>query len=223
MNQTNLKVLVIDDHPLIRAGLCRLIELEDGLQICGEFDDGKGCVEFVSRLEPDVVILDLTLKASHGIEVIKDLRAADIKTPILVVSMHDEITYAERVINSGGNGYLMKDEANLKIVEGIRTVLSGEVFISQPMQRIMLRRMSGQDDRESGGVSIGRLTDRELEVFQLIGNGKSSREIGETLGISHKTVDAHRAKIKSKLRIRDARALVAQAAKWSDAFPNRSH
>jgi len=205
-------VLLVDDHPVMRLGLAALIRAEPDLEVWGEAGTGAEAMELCQKGLPDLVILDLTLPDRNGLELIKDLRSCHPDLTFLVVSMHDEMMYAERVLRAGAKGYIMKEEAPEKLVSAIRQVLKGEVFLSSNVASRILKRFA-----ESGAKAtspIERLTDRELEVFQLIGQGKGSREIAGQLNISVRTVDAHRAHIKEKLAFRDATELVHQAVRW---------
>jgi len=213
------RVFVIDDHPLMRAGMAKVVGMEPDLHLCGELGSGRGSVDVLLREQPDVILLDLSLQDCSGLELIKDYRAAGIESAILVVSMHDEALYADRALRAGANGYLMKEEVTKRVVEGIRSVLRGEIFLSDPMQRLMLKRMAGRDKPLHDGLSLDRLTDREFEVFELIGKGMPSRQVAENLGISPKTVDAHRTHIKEKLGFTDGAAMVRYAVRWVETGP----
>lgn len=215
-NNTPCRVFVIDDHPLMRAGLARVISLDEDLELVGERGTARGALDEVLRLRPDTILLDLSLKDSNGLELIKDLRAAGVDTPILVVSMHDESLYAERVLKAGGNGYLMKEEATDRLVEGIHTVMADEIFLSNEMNRMMLKRLAGRGKRGTVEPSVRQLTDREIEILELIGRGMPSRTIAENLGISPRTVGAHRSNIRDKLGFSTAAELVRYAVRWID-------
>ncbi len=208
------RIFIIDDHPLMRAGMAKVIGMEKHLELVGELGQGRGAVDAVMQAKPDVILLDLSLKDSSGLELIKDLRAAEIGAAILVISMHDEVLYTERVLRAGANGYLMKEEAADRVIEGIRTLLSGEIFLSEKMQRMMLNSMVGHSLSNQESNSLSSLTDREFEVFELIGKGKPPRVIAENLGISPKTVDAHRAHIKDKLGFATGSELLRYAVRW---------
>ncbi len=208
------RVFVIDDHPLIRAGLASVISMEDDLELVGARGTARGALDEIRHLQPDAILLDLSLRDSNGLELIKDLRAAGIEIPVLVVSMHDESLYAERVLRAGGNGYLMKGEPADRLVEGIRTVVSDEIFLSDEMNRLMLRRVAGRRENTPREPSVRQLTDREIEILELIGLGMASRTIAETLGISPRTVGAHRSNIRDKLGFTSAAELVRHAVRW---------
>ncbi len=211
------RVFLIDDHPLMRAGIAKVVEMEHDFEICGELGCGRGALDRILAARPDVILLDLSLPDASGLELIKDFRCADIGAPILVISMHEETLYAERALRAGANGYLRKDEAANRVVEGIRTVLAGEVFLSAAMNKRLLQRVAGVRGVESEEeLALHTLSDREFEVFELIGKGMSSHTIGATLSISPKTVDAHRANIKRKLAVADAAELLRRAIRWAE-------
>jgi len=188
----------------MRLGLKALIESESGFIICGEIGRAQGALEALQATQPDVIVLDLKLPDRHGLELIKDLRAADVKIPILVISSWDERLYAKRVLKAEANGYIMKDEALDLVIEGLQRVLTGNVYLTPSMTQYQVNTLS----RATAAESIDLLTDRELEVLELIGHGKSTQSISNLLKISSKTVDAHRANIKVKLGINDLNALI---------------
>ncbi|GAA5484482.1 transcriptional regulatory protein DegU [Haloferula sargassicola] len=210
-------IFVIDDHPLMREGLAKVVELEPDMQVTGETGQARGAVDRLLDAKPDAVLLDLSLKDGNGLELIKDIRAAGISAPILVLSMHDESLYAERALKAGANGYLMKDEATDQVVEGLRLVLSGEVYLSPRMNRLLLKRLSGGRGSADQDHGVTRLTDRELEILELIGRGQPSGAIAQTLGISPRTVGAHRSNIREKLGLASGSEVVRYAVQWVDA------
>lgn len=206
------RIFLVDDHPVMRFGLAALIGAEDDLEICGEAGSAAEALEAFAKDQPDLAIVDITLPDKNGLELIKDLRALHEKLRVLVVSMHDENLYAERVLRAGARGYVMKEEAPGELIGAIRQVLKGGVFVSDRISaRIVQQFASGG---AGGGLAIDRLTDRELEVFRLIGEGSGSREIAGQLNISVRTVDAHRAHIKEKLDLKDGTELVHRAVRW---------
>src|SRR5687767_3863234 len=191
------KVLLVDDHPIVRERLGELIAHEEDLEVCGEAEDARGALQAAEASKPDIAIVDISLKDSYGIELIKDLKERHPDLPVLVVSMHEESMYAERALRAGAKGYLNKQEATKKVIPAIRQVLAGQVFVSDAMAAGLLQKVAtGRASATQGGKPIDVLTDRELEIFQLLGEGKSAREIGKTLKISVKTVEAHREHIK---------------------------
>ncbi len=208
------KVLIVDDHELMRMALVRLIEHDEDFTVCGEAEDVPGALKAIEQHKPDIALVDISLKKSHGIELIKDIRTRWPKLPVLVLSMHDESFYAERVLRAGGRGYITKTEASTKVLEGLREVLAGKIYISQDMTSKMLSQLVGT---KTGDVSfpIDTLSDREFEVFELIGQGLQSRQIAQQLHLSVKTVDAHREHIKNKLGLETATDLLMYALQWS--------
>ncbi len=214
--KSKARVLLVDDHPVVRDGLAQLIQGEADLKVCGEADSAEEALDAVNRLEPDIVIVDISLGGVNGIELIKNIKAIRPALLVLVLSMHDEAHYAERALRAGASGYVMKREARDRIMKAIRTVLSGGDYVSEKMQKSMLHRYL----RGSGGNQtspIDRLSDRELEVLTLLGKGLSSKEIAERLHLSQKTVDSHRTHLKEKLNLSGATELVRFAFEWVSA------
>jgi DNA-binding NarL/FixJ family response regulator len=205
-------VLVVDDHPIVRERLAELINRELDLVVCGEAEDGHGALEAAESLFPDVAIVDISLKDTYGIELIKDLKTRQPELPVLVLSMHEESMYAERALRAGARGYLNKQEATKKVIPALRQVLAGQVFVSEAMAAGILQKVAGgRAAVAEGGTPIDVLTDRELEIFQLLGQGKSARDIGSVLHISVKTVEAHREHIKQKLNFKTSNELLRYA------------
>jgi DNA-binding NarL/FixJ family response regulator len=205
------RVLIVDDHPIVRQGLSQLIAQERDLEVCGEADDAEGAVEAVLAFSPDVAIVDVMLKGTSGIELIKELKARNQDLRILVISMHNEAFYAERALRAGAHGYIMKEEATNEVLTALRKVLAGDVYVSQEMMGRILRRMVGGS---AAGGGIERLSDRELEVFQWIGRGLSVNEIAEKLKVSPKTIETYRAHIKEKLGLSSAAEVLRLAVSW---------
>jgi DNA-binding NarL/FixJ family response regulator len=209
------RVLIVDDHPIFRAGLTGLVNLEAGLTVCGEANDAAQAMQAVEKLHPDLVLLDMSLPGKGGLELLKDIRAIAPQTPVLIISMHDETLYAERVIKAGGRGYIMKQEGPEKIVQAVLKVLSGGISVSERIAAQILDAMSGGKSGKSGtSSSVSTLTDREFEVYRLLGQGKEPHEIARTLHLSIKTVDTHRAHIRQKLGLRNATELIHHATRW---------
>jgi len=204
------KVVIVDDHPIVRQGLAQLISQESDLQVVGEADDARTAIEVLERVAPDAVIVDLMLKDSSGIDLIKDIKAKSPEARILVVSMHDEAVYAERALRAGAHGYIMKQEATNAVLNALRKVLADDVYVSEEVVSRMLRRMVGGRP----GDGIERLSDRELEVFQALGQGLSVSEIADKLKVSPKTVDTYRAHIKEKLGLASATDVLRVAVSW---------
>lgn len=211
-------ILLVDDHPLMRAGLTQLINRQPDLEVCGECGEPSAAMRELARCKPDLILTDVTMPGRGGLEFIKDLMAADQARRILVVSMHDEVIYAERVLRAGARGYVMKEAGGENLLVAIRRVLDGQVYVSAKMSERMLESMAGRVPRGSDSP-ISKLTDREFEVFQLIGQGKSTRDIAEQLHLSTKTVDVHRGHIKEKLGLKDVTALVRHAVRWVETRP----
>lgn len=207
------RILVVDDHPMIRERLAEIINREADLTVCAEAEDRLTALELVQSTCPDLAIVDLTLKQSDGLDLIKDLRARHPKLAILVVSMHDESLQAERVIRAGARGYITKQEATRKVLSAIRTVLEGNLYLSEKMSLRLAGRVAGRP-RAQPGLPIEQLTDSELRVFQLLGQGYGTRRIAQELGIHMRTVETYRARIKEKLNLKDATQLLRSAIHW---------
>ncbi|MEW6303995.1 MAG: response regulator transcription factor [Verrucomicrobiota bacterium] len=211
---TKRKVLVVDDHPVVREGVALRINRESDLVVCGEAETAPAALRNIARCLPDVVIVDLSLPNGHGLELIKDLRSQYPELPVLVFSMYDESLFAERALRAGALGYVMKQEPPERLLEAIRTVLQGNYYVSKKATGAFLQNYFHQ----SIG-SVANLTDRELEVFQLIGQGVGTRKIAERLGRSVKTIETHRARIMEKLSVGSASELVVHASRWVEGGP----
>ena len=206
------RVVIVEDHPMFREQLRLLIDKEEDLVVCGEADTAAAALALIQKTQPQLAIVDITLKASGGLDLLKDLRAHKIDLPVLVLSMHDESLYAERALRAGARGYVTKQEASSKVMIAIRQVLSGEIYLNASAMRRMVDKVVA---KSPGSVStVDRLTDRELEVFELIGQGRTTREIGIRLSVGLTTVDTYRARIKEKLQLENAAQLHAEAARW---------
>ena len=197
----------------MRAGLAQLIELQADLAVAGEAGNPAEALRKFSETRPDLVLTDMTMPGRSGLDFIKDLRAADPGVAILVVSMHDEVIYAERALRAGARGYIMKEAGGENLLAAIRQVLTGQIYLSPRMSANALDIFSGRRPRGSTSP-IEKLSDREFEVFRLVGQGKSTREIAQQLHLSTKTVDVHRGHIKEKLELKDSTALVRHAVRW---------
>jgi len=208
------RILVVDDHPAIRYGMARWLEEQPDLAICGEAGNASQALAAVGELKPELVLADLTMPGGEGLEFIKDMRALHQDVAVLVVSMHDEELYAERALRAGARGYIMKNEGGGKLVEAIRLVLQGKIYLSEKMSGRALEIFSGVRQREDN-ASLGKLTDREFEVFQLIGQGLTMREIGDRLHLSMKTVETHRLHIREKMEIKSGPTLTQYAVRWA--------
>lgn len=207
-------VLIVDDHPIVRQGLAQLINQEKDLAVCGQAEDAHEAIEAIRQLNPDLIIVDISLKDTSGVELIKDLKVRYPNLPILTLSMHDEAVYGERALRAGARGYIMKQEATEKVVTAIRRVLAGEVYVSDGMAAIMVSKLVGGGAGKKAGSAVDALSDRELEVFRMIGEGFNTREMAEKLHLSVKTIETYRAHIKEKLALQDASELLRTAIQW---------
>jgi len=207
------KILIVDDHPIVRHGLAQLINDVEGLSVCGSAASPTEAMESLTRTEPDLVIVDLSLGDESGLELVKKLHGESPDLPVLVLSMHDEAYYADRVLRAGAMGYIMKQEAAGQMISAIHQVLSGKVYLSESMAASMLTRFVGRKVVR-GGTPVDHLTDRELQVLGLIGKGLGTRQIAEKLHLSIKTVENHREHIKAKLKLRSSSELVRYAVRW---------
>jgi DNA-binding NarL/FixJ family response regulator len=206
-------VFIVDDHPIVREGLITIINHEKDFKVCGEANDAREALKAISELKPDVVIVDITLKNSDGIELTKNLKARYPTLPVIVLSIHDESVYAERALRAGAQAYLMKEVVSENIVTAIRTVLSGDIYVSNTMGKKLLRKLA------AGKVHtiiapIDSLSDRELEIFRLIGQGYKPSKIAQSMHLSVKTVETYRARIKEKLNLANADELLRYAIQW---------
>jgi len=220
--QTNMNppkqraVIIVDDHPIVRQGLAQLIDQEPDLHVCGQAEDAHEAMRIIKAESPDLAIVDLSLKETSGMELIKDAKIQYPHLPVLTLSMHDEAVYAERALRAGAKGYIMKQEATEKVITAIRQVLAGKVYISDGMAaRMVTKLVAGPTD--VGTSPVDRLSDRELEVFRLIGEGYGTREMAEKLHLSVKTIETYRAHIKEKLALQDANELLRSAIQWVSA------
>ena len=209
------KVFLVDDHPLVREWLAALIHQQTDLVVCGEAESRQQAVPAILALKPDVAIVDLTLKDSSGLELIKDLVRICPAVAVLVLSMHEEAHYAERALRAGAKGYIMKRETTKRVVAAIRQVLQGKLYVSDGVAEVMMSRFV-QGKTLSSCSPVELLSDRELEVFELLGQGRGTRQIAEVLRVSIKTVQAYNARIKEKLNLRSATELVREAVRWHE-------
>jgi len=207
------KVFIVDDHPVFRDGLVRIASAIPGLVVCGEADNARDAFEAISKQGPDLVIMDVNLPGKSGLELLQDVQAVRPELPVLVISMHDEKLYAERVLRAGGRGYIMKQEGPDKMREAIAKVLNGQVYASERTTAAILDAFSRPRSSESTST-VGKLTDRELEILRLTGQGKDNRAISLDLHISLKTVDTHRAHIREKLGVKNGTELIHYAVRW---------
>jgi DNA-binding NarL/FixJ family response regulator len=206
-------VLVVDDHPLMRQGLSLLINQQQDMQVCGEAEEAQAAMHALAQKKPDIMILDISLNGPDGLELLKSIRVSHPDLPVLILSMHDEAIYAERALRARANGYIMKQEATEKVLVAMRRILNGDIYLSDRMQNKMLHQfIDGAPSMIQSRISS--LSDRELEVFRLIGEGRATREIAEELHLSIKTVETYQAHIKEKLALRSGRELIQHAIQW---------
>jgi len=206
------KIYILDDHPIVIEGLTKVINGQEDMQVVGSSDDATAALTQIGKLKPDLVVLDITLKDRSGVDMIKKIKTAVTTTQVLVYSMHDENVYAERCLRAGAMGYLMKGEGGARVVQGIKQILGGSFCFSANLIGSIV---SGGGPRTGSRGEPGRLlSDRQLEVFEMVGRGFDSHEIAEKLSLSAKTVDAHKANIRQKLGLASARELLMEAVRW---------
>jgi len=208
------RIILVEDHPMFREQLTHLISKESDMCVCGEADNVRDAWRLLESNPADIVIVDLTLKGPSGLELLKDLKARGINVPVLVLSMHDELLYAERVLRAGARGYITKHEASSEVMAAIRKVLSGQVYLGTRMASRVFESFSAHPKMETG---VSLLTDRELEVFELIGRGRTTREISSSLHLGVSTIDTYRTRIKAKLHLENASQLCHEAIRWVSA------
>ena len=212
MTPKQSRVIVVDDHPIVRQGLAQMIDREPDLTVCGEAEEARSALHAIATLKPDIVVMDISLNGPSGIEILKTIRQTDPHLKVLVLSMHDETVYAERALRAGANGYIMKQEATEAVLVALRRIIAGEVYVSNRVANRMLKQLvSGGPARRS---PIDDLSDRELEVFRLIGEGHGTRQISDDLHLSVKTVETYQSHIKEKMGLKNARELVQYAIQW---------
>jgi DNA-binding NarL/FixJ family response regulator len=206
-------ILIVDDHPLLRQGLTMLINRQDDMRVCGEVEEAHGAMQHIAQYKPDVLILDISLKGPDGLDLLKSIRVPYPDLPVLILSMHDETIYAERALRARANGYIMKQEATDQVLVALRRILNGDVYLSEAMSKRMLHQyIDGVPSTLQSRIAV--LSDRELEVFRSIGEGRGTREIADELHLSVKTVETYQAHIKEKLSLRSGRELVQHAIQW---------
>lgn len=206
-------ILIVDDHPFMRAGLAQLIDRQPDLHVTHEAGNPAEALGVLAKVRPDLVLTDITMPGRSGPEFVRDLLALQPGLPVLVISMHDESVYAERMLRAGARGYIMKEAGGEALLVALRQVLAGQIYVSAKLQARLLENLSGGSPRGSNSP-VAKLSDREFEVFQLIGQGRATQEIAAQLRLSPKTVDVHRANIKAKLGLTDTTALVRHAVRW---------
>jgi DNA-binding NarL/FixJ family response regulator len=208
------RILIVDDHPIVRLGIRQMLAAEPDLEVCGEAESPEAARQLIKSAQPDLAIVDLSLTQGTGLDLIRSLRESLPTLPVLVLSMHDEALFAERVLRAGARGYIMKREAITGLVGAIRRVLSGRIYVSEGMAQAVLERLG--HEAAPADSPLASLTDRELEVFDLIGRGQSTGAIAEQLGVSIKTIETYRSNIKTKLNLKDAADLIRFAATWTE-------
>lgn len=207
------RVLIVNDHPLLRKGLSQLIDQERDLIVVGEAEDAQKAISAIDKARPEIALIDITLTGGDGIELLKNIKSRFPKLKMLVLSMHDESVYAHRALRAGASGYIMKQEGTEKVLTALRKVMRGEVYLSEPLANRMLHTLvNGRASLTNSPMEV--LSDRELEVFNLIGQGHGTRSIAEKLYLSLKTIESHRAHIKDKLNLQNAAELVHHAIQW---------
>jgi DNA-binding NarL/FixJ family response regulator len=206
------RVVIVEDHPMFRERLAHLINKEEDMVVCGEADNALEGLALIQRSKPSLAIVDISLRGSGGLDLLKDLTAHKINLPVLVLSMHDESLYAERALRAGAKGYITKHEASTKVMTALRQVLRGEIYLDPRATARILHKIVG--GKNAAAQPIDRLTDRELAVFELIGEGRTTREIGGRLHVGLTTVDTYRARIKEKLNLENAAQLHTEASRW---------
>jgi DNA-binding NarL/FixJ family response regulator len=208
------RIFVVDDHPIVRQGLAQLINREPDLVVCGEAEEAQMAMQEIAATRPDILVVDISLNGPDGLELLKNVRTRHPHLPVLILSMHDESIYAERALRAGANGYIMKQEATEKVLEALRRISNREIYVSERVANKMLQQYIGGNTGAQRSP-VADLTDRELEVFRLIGEGHATRQIAEELHLSVKTVESYQAHIKEKLSLRSARELMQHAIQWT--------
>jgi DNA-binding NarL/FixJ family response regulator len=207
------RIAVVDDHPLFRERLCQLINNEPDMEVCGEAESAEQALRLVRSARPDLAVVDIALKASSGLELIRSVKALSIGVPVLVLSMHEQSVYADRALRAGASGYITKSQEAAEVLMAMRSVLAGKVYLSQQMTSDLLKNL-GTTGIRGVARSVDRLTDRELQVLELVGRGRTTREIADLLKLGVATIDTYRARIKEKMNFRNATDLVHFAIRW---------
>jgi DNA-binding NarL/FixJ family response regulator len=210
------RVFIVDDHPLVREGLANLINQQTDLTVCGEAEDSAGAISEIGPSGPDVVLVDISLKNESGLELVKTLRNQFPDLAVVVLSMHDEELYAERALHAGARGYVMKRETTKNVLTAIRRVIGGDIYVSERVVNSMAKRMSSR--KTAAAEPVERLSDRELEIFRLLGQGRTPSQIAEDLRLSLKTVQAYCARAKEKFGVTSLTELLRAAIRWEDAM-----
>lgn len=213
------RIILVEDHPIVRQGLAQLINHQPGLSVVGEAESAAKALDLVRATKPDLVILDVSLPKTSGLELIKQLKSEKPTLPMLVISMHDETLYAERALRAGARGYVMKKEPSEKMLLAINRVLKGEIYVSDRMKQKMLQHLVSNQVPDENSSPLDHLSDRELEVFQLLGNGFATRQIAEQLNLSIKTIESYRENLKLKLNVKSGAELIQHAIQWMKSEP----
>jgi DNA-binding NarL/FixJ family response regulator len=208
------RIFLVDDHPIVRQGLALLINREPDLEVCGDAEEASSALLRIEELKPDLIVVDISLNGPDGLDLLKSIRVRDSNLPVLILSMMDELLYAERGLRAGASGYIMKQQATEQVLVAIRRILGGEIYVSERMANKMLHLFVGGSPAEHASP-VADLTDRELEVFRLIGDGHGTRQIADQLHLSVKTVESYQAHIKEKLLLKNGRELVQRAIQWN--------
>jgi len=209
----NKKILIVEDHPLFRSMLVQLVEKELGMMVCGEVDNIRDALVVIEKTRPDAAVVDITLNGSSGLELLKNIAARNLQLPVLVLSMHEESLYAERVLRAGARGYISKQEAPSVVVEAIRKMMAGGIYVSERMNATILERLKYVEKTvQPTGIDV--LSDREIEVFELIGRGIDPAAVAQRLNLGINTVATYRARIREKLGLKNAAELYQRAAIW---------
>ncbi|MDR1893356.1 MAG: response regulator transcription factor [Spirochaetales bacterium] len=209
------RIVIVDDHPIVRQGLEQLLEQEPDMKVSGAVGDAQDFMDLIKKEVPDIALVDLSLKNSSGLELIKDLAVQYPELKVLVISLHDEESYAERAIRAGARGFIMKVEATENLLMAIRRVIKGEIYLSEKMKTRLLEKIISQKKPEPGGLLTDGLTDREIEIFDLIGEGMKNQNIANKLSISIKTVETYKTHLKRKLNLKDSSELIQKAVEWN--------
>jgi DNA-binding NarL/FixJ family response regulator len=213
-DENKTQVLIVDDHPIIRDGLATIVNHERDMNVCGQADDAYQALKAVTELKPDIVVTDISLKNSDGIDLTKSIKIRYPRLPVIIFSVHDESLYAERALLAGAKAYLMKDAISENIIKAIRTVLSGEIYVSDTISKKFLHKIAG-DKAGTAKTPVENLSDREFEIFRLIGEGLKASKIAKRLHLSIKTIETYRSRIKEKLNLADAAELLRYSIKWA--------
>jgi DNA-binding NarL/FixJ family response regulator len=211
------RIFLVDDHPLVREGLANLINEQNDLMVCGEAEDSAGAMTGMAKTRPDVALIDISLKNESGLELVKNLENQFPLVALIVLSMHDEALYAERALRAGARGYVMKRESTKSVLASIRRVLEGGVYVSERVVNSMARRFTTSSSKGAESSPVERLSDRELEIFRLLGQGRTTAQIAEDLHLSLKTVQAYCARAKEKFGVSSLGELLRAAIRWEDA------